>query len=386
MTKTKTDRLSSFRIKNFKAIRDSQVVKLGDLTALIGNNGSGKSSLVEGLQTFKTLISSGIDAAFQLWRGIENIRYKGAANRYTKSEQDELKSMQSIEFQLKGNVEGRGFTCSSKINESGGMNDLFFESEYYQRGDLVLERERDEFRRFVNKEKQNGVRIFPMSHSMLSAELGDTVRRWQFLTMEPSAMGQPTPQTRYRDRIELAPNGSNIAEYLLEIRSENAEDFQGIIESLKFVLPYASDLQPTISSELGRSVYFQLSESDFKIPGWLLSTGSLRIIAILACLRHPTPPPLLVIEEIENGLDPRTLHLVVEEIRAAIALRRTQVIVTTHSPYLLDLLDLSHVVIVERMGGQPVFTRPDSNELGEWATKFSPGKLYTMGRLSRNGQ
>ena len=220
-----------------------------------------------------------------------------------------------------------------------------------------------------------------MSHSMLSPELGDFVRRWQFLTMEPSGMGQPTPQTRFRDRIDLAPNCANIAEYLLEIRSEDAEEFQGIIESLKFVLPYASDLQPTISSELGRSVYLQLSESAFKITGCLLSTGSLRVIAILACLRHPNPPPLLVIEEIENGLDPRTVHLVVEEIRAAIAAKRTQVIITTHSPYLLDLLDLSHIVIVEREQGQPTFKRPDVQQLSEWSESFSPGKLYTMGRL-----
>ena len=50
------------------------------------------------------------------------------------------------------------------------------------------------------------------------------------------------------------------------------------------------------------------------VPGWLLSTGTLRILALLACLRHPDPPPLLVVEEIENGLDPRTIHLLVEEI------------------------------------------------------------------------
>ena len=44
---------------------------------------------------------------------------------------------------------------------------------------------------------------------------------------------------------------------------------------------------------------------NFEVPGWLLSTGTLRIVALLACLRHPKPPPLLVVEEIENGLDPR---------------------------------------------------------------------------------
>jgi hypothetical protein len=49
----------------------------------------------------------------------------------------------------------------------------------------------------------------------------------------------------------------------------------------------------------------------------------------------------------------------------------------------LDLLDLSHIVVVEREKGQPTFKRPDKSELAEWAKKFSPGSLYTMGRLTR---
>jgi predicted ATPase len=90
-----------------------------------------------------------------------------------------------------------------------------------------------------------------------------------------------------------------------------------------------------------------------------------------------------VVEEVENGLDPRALHLLVEEFRAAIAAKKTQILVTTHSPYLLDLLDLSHIVVVERVDGEPVFRRPDKEQLAEWSEIFAPGRLYTMGRLTR---
>src|SRR5258707_1241932 len=118
-------------------------------------------------------------------------------------------------------------------------------------------------------------------------------------------------------------------------------------------------MQPTITSELERAVYLQMTEADYKVPGLLLSTGTLRVLALLACLRHPQPPPLLVVEEIENGLDPRTLHLLVEEIRASITMGTPQVVLTTHSPSLLDLLDLSHIVVVEREDGEPRFKRPN---------------------------
>ena len=48
--------LQSVRVRNFKAIVDSKAVKLGPLTVFIGNNGSGKSSLVEALETYQTKI------------------------------------------------------------------------------------------------------------------------------------------------------------------------------------------------------------------------------------------------------------------------------------------------------------------------------------------
>ena len=115
----------------------------------------------------------------------------------------------------------------------------------------------------------------------------------------------------------------------------------------------------------------------------MLSTGTLRLLALLALLRHPTPPPLIVVEEIENGLDPRTIGMLVEEIRNAITLKRTQVIATTHSPYLLDLLALEHLIVVERdNSGEPKFFRPERDaSLKAWRDRFAPGQLYLMDRL-----
>jgi predicted ATPase len=196
-------------------------------------------------------------------------------------------------------------------------------------------------------------------------------------------MGQPTPQQRATSSVRLARDGSNIAEYLNEMRNLDLDAFNGLLDAVRFVLPYAADIQPSLTSELERAFYLKMKEEHFEIPGWLLSTGTLRVVALLACLRHPKPPRLLVIEEIENGLDPRTLHLVVEEIRAALSRAKTQVILTTHSPFFLDLLDLSHLVVVEREDGQPVFRRPSAKQLGKWAKDFAPGSLYTMGRLTK---
>ncbi len=208
---------------------------------------------------------------------------------------------------------------------------------------------------------------------------------WQFVTLSPDQMGQPIQQQRIGGQIQLKKDGSNIAEYLSSIRNLSQSAFDGILETLQYVLPYAKDLQAVLLSELERAVYLQLTEGKCKIAGWLLSTGTLRLVALLALLRHPNPPSLIVIEEIENGLDPRTIHLIVEEIRNVVESGKTQIIATTHSPYFLDLLRLEHIVLVERNESeQPIFIRPaDQKELDIWAERFTPGELYTMGKLTR---
>jgi hypothetical protein len=207
---------------------------------------------------------------------------------------------------------------------------------------------------------------------------------WQFLYLDPVAMGEPAPQYRTGGKVDLLEDGANIAEYLKDIRDTDQSAFQGIVETLQYVLPYVKDLQPKLISALDRNFILQVTESDFEVAGWLLSTGTLRFLGILALLRHPKPPSLILVEELENGLDPRTLNLVIDEIRNALEAGKTQIIATTHSPYLLDLLHLSQIVLVERLDGQPTFIRPDEEYLQEWSKKFSPGQLYTMDILSRN--
>jgi hypothetical protein len=219
------------------------------------------------------------------------------------------------------------------------------------------------------------------------------VKAWQFMNLQPERMGLPVPQQRTGGRVRLAKDGSNIADYLLDIQRLDEQlrtnALEGIIRTMAYVLPYARDLQAALTSELERKAYLQLTEGNFKVPGWMLSTGTLRVLALLATLRHPLPPPLVLVEEIENGLDPRSIHLLVEEIRTAVLGGMTQVVLTTHSPYLLDLLKLDQLVLVARdeSSGEPRFHRPaDDAGLAEWSRDFAPGRLYTMGSLHEAAQ
>ena len=377
--------LWTLRIRNFKAIRDCGSLRFTPLTVLIGNNGSGKSSVLEAMETVQKCVVENIDAALQMWRGIEHVRNKTRQIQIRTARAGELRSTKPIEFHLYGRLQRKRFKAETCWNERGGENELFFEKEWVRFGGMKRDREGNKVRT-TGAEDTRPITL-PGGKSLLNVDLGEYIKDWQFLTLSPQTMGNPTPRTRSKGKIRLAKDGANIAEYLLNIRDLDRAAFNGIVETLRTVLPYAEDVQPAETSELERTVYLQLTERDFKVPGWLLSSGTLRILALLALLRHPDPPPLVVIEEIENGLDPRTVHLLVEEIRVAVESGKTQIIATTHSPYLLDLLPLSSIVLVDRVDSEPRFTRPGaSDEVQQWAKDFAPGQLYTMNRLHNGGK
>ncbi|MEX1028207.1 MAG: AAA family ATPase [Candidatus Paceibacterota bacterium] len=386
--------LSMFEAKQFKAIRDSGKVKFGWLTCLIGDNGVGKSSLIEALETFRDIVVDDLDSAMIRWKGFEHVWNKSPERTAKEIEPGQFRRSHPMQFSFAWDWAGDSFRGEQFIAAENGFNNIAI---YREKLTSKINRLTEIWTRHddgrCSRAKHGGptesheelskimrVRKLEPGESLFEIhELAD----WQFLSMNADAMGNPVPQRRASSRVRLNRDGSNVAAYLNEIRELDLNAFDGILQSLSYVLPYATDLQPKMTSELERAVYLNLKESDFEVPGWLLSSGTLRFVALLACLRHPNPPPLLVIEEIENGLDPRTLALLVEEFRAAGETGATQIVLTTHSPYLLDLLDLSHLIVVEREDGEPRFNRPDEKALESWANDFSPGRLYTMGRLAK---
>lgn len=361
--------LFSFGLKNFKAVQDSKTIKFTPLTAFIGNNGSGKSSIVEGLETLQTLALHGIDSAMQPWHGFEYIWNQVKIHKPIRRG-NRIRISNPMLFAVRGLSKNERFKAHLEVATSSALDEVLFQRYMasYSSGKFL--------------ERPNYISNGEITDSNLKALVQD----WQFLRLIPQLMTEPMPQKRSIGKTKLNKDGSNIAEYLQSIRDQDLQSFNGIIEALKVVLPFALDLQPVITSELERKVYLALSEERIsqKLPSWLLSTGTLRILALLALLRDPDPPSVIIIEEIENGLDPRTVHLLVDEIHGAVESGRTQIILTTHSPYLLDLLPLSSIILVERTDGEPIFNRPaDQKEVQDWAKRFSSGQLYTSNRLSR---
>jgi predicted ATPase len=385
--------LKAFTLENFKAVQKSGAVQFTPLTVLIGNNGSGKSSLVEGLETYRSIVVEGLDWAMQRWFGMDHIWNKRVRHKVKGLGLTNEIYENPIRFTLAGRTRAGAYRTTMAVNAKPGLNGFLIQEEEVTSDDGTrFTRDRDGVVMFADKSSRQMSRLgrFEPGYSALPQKMLEFVSRWQFLSLLPDPMGRPAPKKMTSNgEMVLHRDGSNLAQYLLGIRQRDAAAFDGIVEAMQFVLDYARNFEPVETREIQPTMYLKMLEEAtdkaIEIPGWLISTGTIRVLALLAVLRNPEPPPLLIVEEIENGLDPRTIHLVLDEIRSAVQDGQSQVILTTHSPYLLDLLPIQTLVLVEREhGGDPIFWRPASNkEVLEWTANFAPGQLYTKGRFRR---
>src|SRR5579859_6652345 len=227
--------LETFRLKNFKAVRDSGEVRFTPLTALVGYNGSGKSSLIDGLQTFREIVVSGLDRAQSRWGGYEYI-FNPPLQPVERTNGRRPK-ISPIEFAFTGTaIDGGQYQASMVIGLSPDGDGLYIEDERLNlRGKkLVVERNDAGQVLYGNQvlsmvDLSRGMSMFspfpipPRSLSGINVsyiEAAPPARSasWQFLALNPYEMGAPKPQMRTIGKVRLNGDGSNIAEYLMDIR------------------------------------------------------------------------------------------------------------------------------------------------------------------------
>ena len=120
------------------------------------------------------------------------------------------------------------------------------------------------------------------------------------------------------------------------------------------------------------------------LPASRLSDGAIRFIALLAILCHPEPPPLICIEEPEIAMHPDSQDVVVQLLKKAS--ERTQLIVTTHSPWLIDRFsDEPDCVVVCERDRHPTkgtqFNRLSREKLGDWLEDMTLGDAWMSGAV-----
>jgi predicted ATPase len=144
------------------------------------------------------------------------------------------------------------------------------------------------------------------------------------------ARGQPEAGAQER----LSKTGDNLANVIQYLQEQHPTQLKTIFETLGRRVPR---LEKVISEPLkdGR-LLLRIKDAPFAEPilARFASDGTLKMLAYLVVLQDPVPPQFIGIEEPENFLHPRLLLELAEECRAAT--ERSQLLVTTHSPFFLD--------------------------------------------------
>jgi predicted ATPase len=200
------------------------------------------------------------------------------------------------------------------------------------------------------------------------------VRGWGFFDPSPVLLRRASSADPAATLVAL---GRNLAARLFSLLTERPADFDRVVSATKNILgvPQALDFRVT-----EQGIYFTQAEPglEYRVHQIGASSGTLRILALMTALLGESEAGLIGIEEPENHVHPAALEAFAEYLRACAAER--QIIVTTHSPLLLDYLGTPEAVcVVRRTDEGTVATREDQPEAVKTALResgFALGEFY----------
>ena len=362
--------IDSFSIKGFKSIENISEFKLNDLNVIVGANGVGKSNFIQVFDLLNALAFGNLDRYVKQKGGADNFLYNGP------------KVTDKIDIKLNFEL-NHECVNSYHLQLIPTVDDSFIFSDQRVYGTLKYEiRNVKE----INTSEEQDKEVFVGEKEPLynrKAGIYGLISQWIVYhfhdTSETASMRRAV---LVDDNMRLRSDGSNIAPFLLKLRREYPECYKLIVESIRLVMPYFDDFILTVL-EMGPMQKVKLDwrqkGSDFPMQPYHLSDGSIRFICLATALLQPELPPTLIIDEPELGLYPRAISILAELIENAS--KRTQVIVSTQSPLLVDNFSVEDIIVMNRKDGSSTMERLSSKELSVWLEQYSLGELFTKNLL-----
>ena len=181
----------------------------------------------------------------------------------------------------------------------------------------------------------------------------------------------------------MGESGENFSS-LVKVILQEPEDRQAYLSWLKQLVPLEADEVKILAGALGEPL-FALKRGSQEFPAPILSDGTLRFAALAAAFFQPDMPDIITVEEIENGIHPTRLRLLVELLKSQSSEDGPQVFATTHSPVVLAWLDESDYETTffckrdEETGASIIKPLSEIPHLVDLAKKRSLGELFTQG-------
>ncbi len=391
-------KILSLKVEGYCSLKDI-TWNPGDLNILIGPNGSGKSNILRILELISISSRSQLGKHIQRSGGIGSLLWDGIAD--------------SVKFDVETSlVEGEN--TNDSLNYKIDMQRIGQGSTYRINSELLADYrkvrtgEHEEPFKFLERTVRNVVVFDKEQHHLVAA--GESVPDEESLlslTTSPFTQNRDIPPfqaylkewtiyrdlnvnsdaqirqptiTRHEKRVET--DGQNLISVLHTLYTGD-RGFKDDI-NLAMCAAFGEDFDELIFAPVAdQRIQFRIRWKTLKREQSAtdLSDGTLRFLFLLTVLASPDPAPLIAIDEPETGLHPSMLPIVAEY--AVDAAKRTQVILTTHSPQFLDAFKgfSPKITVTKWSEGQTFLQSLKEELLAQWLKEYSLGSLQLSGEL-----
>lgn len=400
-------RLLHLTVANFRSLRKVSL-PLGDLNVLVGPNGAGKTNVLEVFRFLADIIRTDLEPALDSRHGFGEIVFRGGerdlafirigltatwTTRSSASAPDDyllriarrrvegapwrLSRRESFRFKRTAG-RGRRITINGSrvtVADTNGSDRAESETSI---GIRPLSSGLSTLPRLVDDAGGTEVSVF-----------ADRLASFRVFDVDVSAARRAARIPRFdefaEEFSELREDASDLASFLLVLSRTHEESWQRLVEDATSVLPNLRDIRFDFPSGAAREVVVMLEEAGLRRPTQLAdaSYGTVRLLGLLALLYDPNPPTLTCIEEIDHGLHPQALELLVERLREAS--QQSQFIIATHSPAFADRLRPEELIVCERLpdgsSAIPAISTAEVKRIVRQSEGLPLGELWFSGAL-----
>jgi predicted ATPase len=337
-------------LKRFKSVRQARIL-FDNPTFLVGHNGAGKSNIVRAVSFLADAMSLPLQAVFDAEGGIAVVR-----NRSGTSSHPPNFGLGVVFGALNGEVREARYAFEVKAARNYGF-EVFREQCRVTGRDGArhwFDRKRAEFSSNVKGVDPSlepvalglpvvggNPRFAPVLRALSS------VRAYKIETLGLRGMQEPD------SGVGLKKDGSNAASVLQNIERDSRDALERVCEILGTIVPNTTGVRAKKHGNKLSLEFTQTWGEDRKLvfEAFSMSDGTLRALGLLMAAFQKPPPSVMAIEEPEATIHPGALGSVLDLLR--LACRQSQLIVTTHSPEVLDAewIEDGHIRIVESRDG-----------------------------------
>ena len=411
-------KIEGFRVKNFKVLRDvtlgrmwnqREVQPLTLMTAVIGKNGVGKSALFDAFGFLADALKSGVEEACGARGrgGFEQIRTQGESGpiefEVYYREHGNARPM-TYEIAIAVEETGRPYVLRERLRQrrkgqkygrpfsflflNGGKGVAWNgEQAGHQIDEKMEQLDFPELIKLITADESSETEIIELEdrrklgiatlgalkqHPRISA-FRQFIEGWYLSYFTPDA-ARSLPRAGPQQHLNI--HGDNLGNVVQFMAREHPRRFGAILKEIADKIP-GIDRIDTESTSDGR-LLLRFNDKGFQAPFYAqqMSDGTLKLFAYLLLLKDPMPPPFLCIEEPENGLYHKLLESLAKQFREFVRGHRggSQVFITTHQPYFIDLLEPKEVWILEKGedGFSSIHRASDNPDVSNVASENSP--------------